>query len=69
MVSESSNHARFVTIERASGLTGYSQKAIRRKIEDGVWLEGQLWAKAPDGRILIDMEGYYKWVKGETTAA
>ncbi len=68
-MSESSNHAQFVTIERASVLTGYSQKAIRRKIEDGVWLEGQLWTKAPDGRILIDMENYHKWVRGELSAA
>lgn len=69
MVSESSNHGRYVTIERASVLTGYSEKAIRRKIEDGKWLEGQLWIKAPDSRILIDMEGYYRWARGELNAA
>lgn len=69
MVSEPSNHARYVTIERAEVLTGYTKKAIRRKIEDGKWLEGQLWSKAPDGRILIDMEGYYRWVRGELNAA
>lgn len=69
MVSESSNHAQYVTIERASGLTGYSQKAIRRKIEDGVWIEGQMWRRAPDGRILIDMESYHKWVRGAVNTA
>ena len=69
MVSESSNQIPPVTIERASVLTGYSQKAIRRKIEDGVWLEGDLWFKAPDGRILIDMEGYNKWARKEKKPA
>ena len=27
-------------LPKAAELTGYSEKAIRRKIEDGVWLEG-----------------------------
>jgi len=69
MVSEPSNHARYVTIERAEVLTGYTKKAIRRKIEDGKWLEGQLWIRAPDGHILIDMEGYCRWARGELNAA
>ncbi len=31
---------RYVTLSRFEGLTGYTQKAARRKIEDGVWIEG-----------------------------
>lgn len=30
-------------------LTGYTDKAVRRKIEDGVWLQGRHFRKAPDG--------------------
>jgi hypothetical protein len=26
-------------------------------------VEGQVWRRAPDGRILIDMEGYRRWVE------
>jgi hypothetical protein len=44
-------------------LTGYTQKAVRRKIEEGVWLEGKQYRRAPDGHILIDMDGYEKWVE------
>lgn len=44
-------------------LTGYTEKAVRRKIEDGVWREGQLYRKAPDGRITMNLQEYYKWVE------
>jgi hypothetical protein len=53
--------AQWVTITLASACTGYSEKAIRRKIEDGVWLEHTHWKRAPDGRILISMKGYHEW--------
>ena len=54
--------APFVTIEAAAAITGYTAKAIRRKIQDGVWIEGQEYRKAPDGRILISIKGYEAWV-------
>lgn len=49
---------RFVTISRASAITGYTEDAIRSKIRDGIWREDKEWIRAPDERILIDMEGY-----------
>jgi hypothetical protein len=58
-----------VTIERAAQLTGYSEKAIRRKIEEGVWREGREWKRAPDNRILVLMEGYQRWAEGRSKAA
>lgn len=54
--------APYVTVALASAITGFTDKAIRRKIEDGVWVEGQLWKRAPDGHILINLEGYRRWV-------
>ena len=54
--------ARFVTIELAETLTGYSQAAIRTKIARGVWIEGREWIKR-DGRVHIDMRGYERWVE------
>ena len=54
---------RFVTISRHSQISGYSEDAIRTKIRDGVWLQGHEYQKAPDGRILIDLEGYDQWVE------
>jgi hypothetical protein len=39
--------APYVTIALAATLTDYSEKAIRRKIQDGVWLEGRGYRKSP----------------------
>lgn len=58
--------ARFVTVELAAQATGLSQKAIRRKIEDGIWIEGSEYRRQiDDGRIYVDMKGYEKWVVKE----
>lgn len=53
--------ARFVTIELAAAMTGYSASAIRTKIARGVWVEGREWVHADDNRILVDMKGYEAW--------
>ncbi len=45
--------------------TGYSEKAVQRKIEDGKWTEGDVYVRAPDGHILIDMDGFNRWALGE----
>lgn len=55
--------ADYVTIPIASAITGYSVKAIRRKIEAGVWLEGREFRRAPDGHVLISVKGYELWVE------
>jgi hypothetical protein len=48
----------------ASLLTGYSVKAMERKIERGDWQQDKVWRRPPDGRIIIDLVGYQKWVEG-----
>ena len=53
----------WVLIPTFCELTGYTDKAVRRKIEDGVWIEGRQYKKAPDGRITMNIEEYYKWVE------
>lgn len=55
--------APYVLIPKAAQLTGYSAKAIQRKIERGQWVQGEVWRKAPDGHVLISMEGYRRWVE------
>lgn len=55
----------YVTIARASELSGYTEYAIRAKIHRGVWLEGRVWRRAPDGRILISLGGLKAWVESE----
>jgi hypothetical protein len=55
--------ARYVLLQLATALTGYTVKAMQRKIERGDWAEGRVWKHAPDGRIVIDLVGYQKWVE------
>ena len=55
--------APYVQIPVAAILTGYSEKAIRRKIDDGKWLEGREYIRAPDGHVLISMKGYAQWAE------
>src|SRR5882672_3279216 len=61
--------ARYVLLPLANLLTGYSVKAMERKIERGDWQEGKVWRRTPDGRILIDVLGYQRWVEGPKAAA
>lgn len=54
---------RYVTIGKFAAESGYTEDAIRSKIKNGVWLMGSVWIKAPDGRVLIDVQGYERWVE------
>jgi hypothetical protein len=57
-----------VLLPLATLLTGYSVKAMERKIERGDWQEGKVWRRAPDGRIVIDVLGYQRWVESPSAA-
>jgi len=57
--------ARYVLLRLATQVTGYSVKAMERKIERGDWQEGKVWKRAPDGRICIDLQGYERWVENQ----
>jgi hypothetical protein len=61
--------AKYVKISLFETITGYTEKAVRRKIEEGHWLEGREYVRAPDGNILVSMEGYYSWVERARQAA
>lgn len=55
--------ARYVLLPLANAITGYTVKAMERKIERGDWIEGKVWRRAPDGHIMIDIQGYQRWVE------
>jgi hypothetical protein len=57
--------ARYVLLHLATVLTGYSVKAMQRKIERGDWAECKVWRRAPDGRVMIDLVGYQKWAESQ----
>ncbi len=60
--------ARYVLLPLANLLTGYSVKAVERKIERGPWQAGNCWRRASDCRILIDVLGYLRRVEGPRAA-
>ena len=59
---------RWLTIEKFAMESGYTPDAVRSKIKRGNWLEGKVWIKAPDGRILINTEGFEKWATSKDPA-
>lgn len=60
---------RYIRIALFTAQTGWTDRAVRRKIQDGVWVLGQQYRIAPDGNVLIDTEGYEKWVEVGKAAA
>lgn len=56
--------SRYVLIPKFSELTGYSIKAIRRKIDRGQWRQNVHYIKAPDGHPSFSLEAYARWVEG-----
>jgi hypothetical protein len=61
--------ARYVRIPKFCEETGYTDRAVETKIQRGVWIEGRHYRRAPDGSILMDMEGYEKWVENRPVEA
>ena len=57
-------HLEWMLIPLFCNLTGYTAKAVQRKIEDGKWIEGSIYRRAPDGHITINLQAYYRWVSG-----
>lgn len=58
-------NVRYVLVPLFCALTGYTDKAVRRKIQEGKWIEGRHYRRAPDGHITMDLEAYYRWVEGQ----
>ena len=54
---------RYLTIPKFAAESGYTEDAVRTKIRDGIWAQNDVWIRAPDGRILINVPGYESWVE------
>lgn len=61
--SELVSPAPYVTVKLAALITGLTEKAIRRKIDDGKWIEGREFRRSPDGGIFVSIMGYKRWVE------
>lgn len=53
----------WITTKKFSELSGYTAKAVYNKTSKGVWRHNVIWRKAPDGRVLISIEEYERWVE------
>ena len=60
--------APYVTVALAAIITGLTEKAIRRKIEEGKWVDGREYRRSPDGGIFISLKGYQLWVEKQQAA-
>ena len=54
--------ARFVRIPLFAAITGLTEKAIEKKIETGVWIEGKHYRRQ-QGCIFVDRYAYEEWVQ------
>lgn len=54
--------SRYVLLPLAALITGYTVKAMQRKIERNDWRELREYRRAPDGHLVLDVTGYENWV-------
>lgn len=45
--------------------TGYTENALRCKIQQGVLVEGREYFRSPDGKIAFDTEKFEQWQRNE----
>jgi len=58
---------KYVLATKLSELTGLTVDAIRGKRISGYWLENIHWVKAPDGRLLFNIDAINRWFEGKAT--
>jgi len=52
----------WVLIKKVVEVTGYTENAARAKVRKGVWVMGIHWKKAPDNRVIFDLNAIQKWM-------
>ena len=57
---------KYATINKMAELSGYTHKALEKKIETGVFLQGRHYLKSPDGRIQFIISAVESWIEGKT---
>lgn len=53
----------WVTLKAMAAATGYTVAALRSKIKRGQLFEEKHWRRAPDGRLLMNVENFNEWLK------
>lgn len=55
----------WVTVKKMAEETGYTERALQDKVTKGVFPQGIVWRKAPDGRRLFSKKSYNKWAESQ----
>lgn len=56
--------AKWVLIPKVTESTGYTADAIRAKIKRGIWQYEKHWRRAPDNRIVLNLDAINQWMGG-----
>ncbi|WP_373753615.1 excisionase [Neisseria weixii] len=56
-------------LKKYAEMSGYTENAIRSKINKGIWIEGRHYHRAPDRHIVIDVQEVEKWQKNQSPPA
>ncbi len=54
---------KWIKISLFAEYTQYTIEAIKAKRSRGIWKDGVITRKAPDGCILINIDAYHEWVE------
>jgi len=58
---------KYVLATKLAEMTGYTVDAIRGKRTYGIWFEKIHWIKAPDGRLLFNVQSIERWMESQTS--
>lgn len=56
---------KWILLKKLAFETGYSEAALRQKINRGDLIKDVHWRNSPDGRIQINVQAYEQWVEGK----
>lgn len=54
---------KWVRVKLYAQISGITEDAISKKRQNGVWLQGVHWRKAPDGNVMINWQACDAWVE------
>jgi len=57
---------KWIRASKYAEISGITTAAIKAKRQQGVWLEGKHWVRAPDGQIMIDWRALDEWAESQT---
>ncbi|GAA4648588.1 hypothetical protein GCM10023116_08570 [Kistimonas scapharcae] len=63
MHTDTENLSRWITLKRTAELTGYTEKALARKIEDNKLQENLVWTRDPDNSVMINLRQFMRWAE------